>query len=208
VSAGLFFHVGILVEDLDRAVEQLSSSLGLSFLEHVISRSEFEQDGRRAPCEVRVSFARQEPPYLELMEAHLRQAPRRGPLSHRGVGAGLRRPAARLRKHGVRADAVQFNPEGKVLVAFLSPRHLSGIRWEIVDESRRETFEAWQAGRGVFTDCSPPFPASGYEAAGIDSGSSGTTSSWSLGSAAGTYVSGRPSSRRMMFAPCAIAAAL
>jgi len=55
------FQVGIFVQDLDAAMAQVGSALGLTWSE--ISSRELEEGGR-----LRVVFSKQGPPHIELIE--------------------------------------------------------------------------------------------------------------------------------------------
>jgi catechol 2,3-dioxygenase-like lactoylglutathione lyase family enzyme len=55
-----YFQVGVLVEDLEAAREELSNALGLEWSDIVVREN--------GPWTIRVCFAKQGPPYLELIE--------------------------------------------------------------------------------------------------------------------------------------------
>jgi hypothetical protein len=60
MTLGAYFHVGVIVEDLGAAIEELSRTLGLEFNE--------PHDGVYGDSHIRVCYSLQGPPYLELIE--------------------------------------------------------------------------------------------------------------------------------------------
>jgi catechol 2,3-dioxygenase-like lactoylglutathione lyase family enzyme len=65
----LFYHVGIVVPDLDVAMTDYENSLGITFPEPRTTRVEQVYDGRTYDVEVRAVFSWEGPPYVELIEA-------------------------------------------------------------------------------------------------------------------------------------------
>lgn len=57
---GTYFHVGLVVEDLDAAIEELSRTLGLEFNE--------PHDSTYGDSHIRVCYSLQGPPYVELIQ--------------------------------------------------------------------------------------------------------------------------------------------
>ncbi|MGH7897958.1 MAG: hypothetical protein ACREQQ_08390 [Candidatus Binatia bacterium] len=65
--ATLPFHVGILVANLDEAIERFSLAFGLTFAPIGEMRSELHGAFETA-CVVRATYSREGPPYIELIE--------------------------------------------------------------------------------------------------------------------------------------------
>jgi catechol 2,3-dioxygenase-like lactoylglutathione lyase family enzyme len=142
-----FSHVGILVADLDAAVKTYSGLLGLSFNgPKTVHVPRFVEPGRDGPIDVRVAFSKQGPPHYELMEKtgngfygteH--------PDGFNHVGVWVEDADAAMReadRKGLRRQAVQYDEEGQILVAFFYPDGLQGLRLELVPERNRERFKA------------------------------------------------------------------
>ena len=65
-----YFHVGILVPDLDVAIERFSDVLGVSFADRVHQDTEyFEDGGVMQPLTLHITYSTDGPPYYELIEA-------------------------------------------------------------------------------------------------------------------------------------------
>lgn len=131
-GAGLppFFQVGILVADLEAAMDELGRALGLTWAE--------PQDRRLGEWTCRVTFGRPGPPYLELIEG-----PPGSPwdseggyrLDHLGLWTGdLDRERARLVAEGLPVDV-----EGTELSGPWTYHRgeRTGLRIEVIDEARR-----------------------------------------------------------------------
>lgn len=146
-----YFHIGLLVADLERAMERYSDVLGVSFVAPAIAACELQEPWRVEPCELRVTYSNQGPPYLELLEAQgdgiygLHQGEG---MHHLGVWEPdcERRVDKLTTAQGMRKEATQFTPEGKIIVAYFYPNHLHGTRLEIVDAARQPMMETWISG--------------------------------------------------------------
>ena len=142
---GPFYHVGIVVADLDEAIPAFERAFQVTFNEPSELTVEVEDDGppqRR----IRVSYCRQGPPYLELMEGH-----QTGFLSLAG-GEGVHhiglwvppgtRPDNTERFRALHTQAVVSG--GAQLLT--TPASLHGVRIELVDDSARARVESWIRG--------------------------------------------------------------
>jgi catechol 2,3-dioxygenase-like lactoylglutathione lyase family enzyme len=159
MTARNFFHIGILVNDLDAAIKRFSEVLELTFVEPTVAHVEYlEEDGRGSrPADIRVSYAQQGPPYYELLEAH------NDGIYGRQHGEGVHHVGAwephceqRLKelveKHHLRAEATQYTPDRKrIIVSYFYPDGFHGVRLEILDEGRRKSMESWISG-GTWAD--------------------------------------------------------
>jgi catechol 2,3-dioxygenase-like lactoylglutathione lyase family enzyme len=151
MTAVPYFHVGILVADLESAIKRFSDVLQVDFASPVYQDCErFEEAGRVEPLRLRLTYSIQGPPYYELIEAQgngLYGLHHGEGLHHVGMwepdSAGL---LMRLRAKGMTKEAVQYRPDGTIIVAFLDPGALHGVRIEIADQGLKEGHEAWLAG--------------------------------------------------------------
>jgi catechol 2,3-dioxygenase-like lactoylglutathione lyase family enzyme len=71
VAASKVFHVGILVKDIEAAIEDFHELLGYTF-ETPIARRTFGAEllGETTDFDIRFVYSNEGPPYLELIEAH------------------------------------------------------------------------------------------------------------------------------------------
>lgn len=146
--------MGVLVPDLEEAIDTYSSRLGITFTDpteaHVDDYREGDDPSR--PIDVRFAYSRQAPNY-ELIEAH------EDGLYGRQHGYGLHHTgmwvpdvATSIEEYaaiGVRVDAAYYKPDGSVLVAYLEPSGHQGVRLELLNEARREGLEAWIRGESA-----------------------------------------------------------
>jgi catechol 2,3-dioxygenase-like lactoylglutathione lyase family enzyme len=156
MTASNLFHVGILVPDLDEAVERFAEVLGLSFKEPAVAHVDrFEQGASVEALDLRISWSIQGPPYLELLESQDNS----GLYGHSHEGlhhVGLWEPDPealmdRLRNLGLGQEATQYTPDDRILATYTAPAELYGTRLEFIDASRRPGMEAWIAG-GAWQD--------------------------------------------------------
>jgi catechol 2,3-dioxygenase-like lactoylglutathione lyase family enzyme len=151
-----FMHVGLLVHDLEEAVERYTDVLGAAFTDSATVHVDHMDDGGRVePHDIRVVYSTGGPPYFEFIEMQ-----ETGIYGHEhGEGlhhVGMWEPdcekrLSALRAKGLEPEAVQYTSTNRIIVAYFSPRNLNGMRLEIVDESRRPMMENWIAG-GKFID--------------------------------------------------------
>jgi catechol 2,3-dioxygenase-like lactoylglutathione lyase family enzyme len=150
MTARNFFHVGILVNDMEKAIERFSDILKLSFMPPAVAHVDhFEEDGRTTELDLRITWAREGPPFVELLESQgegLYGAQNEG-LHHIGIYdpdcEGL---MEELVGKGLRREATQWTPDQRIIAAYTAPGELYGTRLEFIDASRREQMDAWIAG--------------------------------------------------------------
>tara|TARA_B110000503_G_scaffold104320_1_gene155635 strand:- start:1103 stop:1576 length:474 start_codon:yes stop_codon:yes gene_type:complete len=147
-----YFHIAILVEDLDKAIEKYSQIFGIDFLEPTISVARFWEKGREErTLEARLTYSQQDSgPYFELVEGQGDGLfdPRRGEGIHH-VGIWESDCEARVKameEQGIELLAAQYTPEGKIIVAYFEPADMHGVILEIVDSGRRLMMEKWFSG--------------------------------------------------------------
>lgn len=143
-----YFHIGIVVPDLKKAIEDFSRILGIKFTnpEHFhISRLEDPEPHSHDPY---VAFSREGPPYYELIEASgdgIFSAKHQGKILYLGVWE--KDMAARvkaLEEEGIEIDAWFRNEEGSIpFTVITSPQGQLGIRMEYVDQNVQSTIEQW-----------------------------------------------------------------
>jgi catechol 2,3-dioxygenase-like lactoylglutathione lyase family enzyme len=145
-----FVHVGIMVENLEQAMTRFEG-LGISFMEpRVVRVDRLVEDGRETSLDLRIVFSLEGPPQWELLEAvgdgiygpqHI------GAIHH--VAVLDPDPAARfeaLIAAGYRLTAAQHRPDGSMIVGYLDPAGLDGVRIELLHEPVQEAIMAWVAG--------------------------------------------------------------
>ena len=146
-----FSHIGIIVPNLERAIEAYSR-LGLTFCapRTVAVPRLCERGVDDVTLDLRVAFSYQGPPRWELLEAvgegiygpqHI------GQLHH--VALADSDPESRLAELaglGCHTTAAQFRDDGTMIVGYLDPESLGGIRIEMLDESVLGVIEGWTRG--------------------------------------------------------------
>ncbi len=142
-----YFHIGILVKNLDEAMARFHMILGVSFRTPRVVR--VSQGHGRDPslADLRFTYSYEGPPYYELIEAHdtgifgLHHG--EGP-HHIGMWAsdGLAR-LNDLQGRGLRPEIVHYAGDGHLIFAYFQPADLCGIRIEILDASQRAVHAAW-----------------------------------------------------------------
>ncbi len=142
-----FFHVGILVPDLGEAITRFSEALGLDFarpMRTVIPQ--LEQNGVTTEFEVYVSYSRQGPPHLELIEAAGDgvYGPARGyGLHHLGTWVeDADDYLTQLNSRGIRTEAT-FHDGAINLGAYFNPSDLFGVRMEACPILIRPGWRDW-----------------------------------------------------------------
>ena len=145
MTASPFYHFGILVADLDAAVERFADLFGLTFIGPRTFRIDRLADPDEHPLEVQAAYSHQGPPHLELIQAAgdgLYSASRLG-FHH----VGLWDPAidtnreTYLSAKALRSDARVITPADGTLAWFSHPSSACGIRFEFVDESGKAAAE-------------------------------------------------------------------
>jgi hypothetical protein len=140
-----FYHFGILVEDLDSAMERFADLFGLTFIGPRTFRIARLADPDEHPLEVQAAYSHQGPPHLELVQAvgDGLYSPSRLGFHH----VGLWDPAidanrlAYLSEKALRSDARVISPADATLAWFSQPSGACGIRFEFVDESMKAPAE-------------------------------------------------------------------
>ncbi|KOS58180.1 VOC family protein [Rhodococcus rhodochrous] len=150
MDAKIPYHAGILVRNLDDAIKYFTENLGYTFnppTTVTVHEVEDRIAGTSAPAEARVTYSRQGPFRLELIEfsgTGIYSSALGEGLHHLGVWESD--PESRLREleaEGRAVDAVFRRPDGGVSVFYAAPEHVGGVRIEYVSAAQRERLEHW-----------------------------------------------------------------
>jgi catechol 2,3-dioxygenase-like lactoylglutathione lyase family enzyme len=136
-----FFHIGILVKDVEAARADFTAQLGVEFEpvhSHPIATGET----------TRFCYSLQGPPYLELVE--MTGAGNWSPEQPEGfhhIGLGDPSVPARCTAFGDRVDLITPGADGSPLVALTPPEALHGVRVEFFDAAVATQFLGYLRGR-------------------------------------------------------------
>ncbi|WP_022683483.1 VOC family protein [Sphingobium bisphenolivorans] len=143
-----YFHIGILVADLDAAIPKFSKLFGVVFNPPSVMRAPIEWHGQKLDMDIRVTYSK-EPPYIELIEG---QSEGYYAISQ---GEGIHHIGLWVPEYGtvewnerfgdMEIESLLFSPTG-VGNAKTSPGCLCGVRLELVDEGSRAALERWVNG--------------------------------------------------------------
>ncbi len=138
-----FFHVGILVKDIDQAAADFTARLGVRF-EPV--RSQRVATGEQ----VRMCYSLPGPPYLELMEMTGTGgwSPDQ-PEGFHHIGISDSDVPGRCTAFGGQADLVAAAEDGSPLVVITQPAALHGVRVEYFDATMAAQFLGYLRGRAA-----------------------------------------------------------
>jgi hypothetical protein len=147
------FHVGILVADIEAAIPQYELALGVNFLKpvcvHVPRLREEIPCHRDVSVDVRITFSHEGPPHYELMEevGGGLYSRRNAGIHHFGLWVeDCEERTAELLTQGLLEEAVQYDEDGEMIVAFLQMKDLLHTRIELVPERRRPGLDEWLRG--------------------------------------------------------------
>ena len=143
-----FFHTGIVVPDLEKAVARYSDVFGIEFTEPAVFQIPRLEDPDPHPAELVAVFSRTAPPYYELIQAAgsgITSAEHAGKILYYGVWEpDMRGRLERLQEQGIGIDAAFRSGPGAVpfaLITAVDP--VLGTRIEYVDTSDRGPFDEW-----------------------------------------------------------------
>ena len=130
------YHFGLVVEDLERAKDDLTSVLGLSWATTQRRSNLVERQGGRTPVEVCFTYSLEGPPYFELIERRPGSIFDELGLHHIGLWTNDRTSdSAHFSSHGWPREAVNITPEGQ-MAGGLYHTGTCGLRVELVDIGR------------------------------------------------------------------------
>jgi catechol 2,3-dioxygenase-like lactoylglutathione lyase family enzyme len=141
-----FFHVGILVADIDAAIDRFSKVFGLTFTD-VGGMPVTLHGSEQSEVTMRAAYSREGPPHIELVEGQ-------------GDGIFSLRHGEGVHHIGVWSPEFSAYDPGRCLPVSLrvnmmpgdpsmwlsDPTDLHGTRIEFVDERGRDQLEAWIKG--------------------------------------------------------------
>ncbi|MGF1617795.1 MAG: VOC family protein [Acidimicrobiia bacterium] len=147
-----YYHIGILVPDLDEAVERFSDVLGVTFADRVYQDSQhFDDGGVLRDLRLHLTYSIDGPPYYELIEAQgdegLYSIKHGAGLHH--VGIWEPDPTAKREEYyakGMTHEATIYRPDGSIIVTFFDPEPLGGVRIEFANLDLKEGHESWLTG--------------------------------------------------------------
>lgn len=129
------FHVGILVDDLDEAIDRYGRTLGLTFGARQDRCLSVGMDGAPVDTDLSLVYSHQGPPYIELMQANpgvgIWGAHRSPGFHHVGAWVDdLDGRVAELAAQGTRVEAT-LGRNGVITAVYLEPNDLTGVRLEL-----------------------------------------------------------------------------
>ncbi|MCY4622790.1 MAG: VOC family protein [bacterium] len=150
MSIGLsqMHHIGIVVSDLDGAMDELGSQLALTWAPVRHGERTVRHLGRLVTADLRLTYSIEGPPHLELIgEAPgTPWEPTGGGIHHAGFWVqDLRGTGRLLTRAGMMLEAT-YDTEDGGLLGFAYFTDANGFRVEILDDSRRQSFDDWLAG--------------------------------------------------------------
>jgi catechol 2,3-dioxygenase-like lactoylglutathione lyase family enzyme len=129
------FHMGILVDDLDEAIERYSRVLNLTFGARQSRTLSVTMGSETIETQLDLVYSYQGPPYIELMQATgdtgIWGAHRSPGFHHMGAWVDdLDERVKQLAAQGVNVEAA-LSREGNVMAVYLQPDDLTGTRLEL-----------------------------------------------------------------------------
>ena len=145
-----FFKAGLLVEDIEKACEEIGRWLGLEWTPVQESPLVLETASGREQVSLRFAYSLGDPPHLELLEAQTKgyYAVRRGEhIHHLGLWVDdLAEASAGFERLGLPLEAAGVDPQGTTPAIFAFHRGAHGLRLELVSNANKTNFEKWLAG--------------------------------------------------------------
>ena len=142
-----FFHIGMVVPDLDRAVARYSDVLGIEFTEPHTYEIPRLEDPYPHPFKLTCVFSRTEPPYYELIQAEgegIVSAAQCGKILYYGVWeTDMSARLETLRAQDIGIDAIFRPAAGATPFAVITAPDLLGARLEYVGIEDVGEIEEW-----------------------------------------------------------------
>ena len=142
-----YFHLGVVVPDLEAAIARYSDVLGIRFTEPATFKVPRLEDPDPHPGELVAAFSMTEPPYYELIQAAgdgIIAARNAGRILYFGVWeADMASRLASLRAQKVGIDALFRMDAESPPFAIITAPDLSGARIEYVDIADKGPIEEW-----------------------------------------------------------------
>jgi catechol 2,3-dioxygenase-like lactoylglutathione lyase family enzyme len=148
MMAETFWHIAVLVRDLEAAIEKFSRVLNIEFREPTVAETPgMYEDGEVKTTSLRLAFSIDGPPYYELIEsAGTGMFGNDQPEGVHHIGVWNPDNSAemeRLRELGLEAAACNFLPDGCLQTLFNRPEDLHGCRIEYVNSTNRASIESF-----------------------------------------------------------------
>jgi hypothetical protein len=149
-----YFHIGVIVPDLGRAIDDFSRILGLTFTEPALVKVPEFVDPDPHEHLVHVAFSEDGPPYYELIEASgdgIFSAREQGKILYLGMWeTDMETRIKTLEANGIGLAAqLKTGPDDTPFCIITEPDVL-GIRLEYVDVNEQQSIETWVS-TGVFS---------------------------------------------------------
>lgn len=144
-----YYHIGIVVRNLEQAVEHYSNLLGVKFTEPTDSVLCIEAPATRQSENIKVvaAYSRARPPYLELIQAGgngIFSAENAGQILYFGIWeSDLESRMEKLEQQGIRIDALIRPTCDKPPTGIITAPDQMGVRMEYLSTSLRLATEAW-----------------------------------------------------------------
>ncbi|GAB1643428.1 antibiotic biosynthesis monooxygenase [Krasilnikovia sp. MM14-A1259] len=142
-----FFHIGMVVPDLDKAVARYSDVLGIEFTEPHTYEIPRLEDPYPHPFKLTCVFSRTEPPYYELIQAEgegIVSAAQAGKILYYGLSeTDMAGRLEKLRAQNVGIDALFRPSAGATPFAIITAPDLLGARLEYVGVDDVLEIEEW-----------------------------------------------------------------
>jgi catechol 2,3-dioxygenase-like lactoylglutathione lyase family enzyme len=145
-----YAHVGVLVDDLEAAIARYERCLGVTFMKPLtVHCDRVVEGGREQELDLTIAFSHQGPPHWELLQAvgdGIYGPQHVGGLHHVAVlDAEPARRRDELVARGFREVAAQQRPDGSLIVSYVDPAQLDGVRIELLDAAQNEVILGWIA---------------------------------------------------------------
>lgn len=142
-----FYHTGIVVPDLEKAVARFSDIHDIEFTEPLVYEVPWVEDPEPHPLEVASVMSRTGPPYYELIQANgdgIFSLANSGQILYHGIWeTDMAVRLDFLREHGIGIDATFRLDASSLPHAVFTEPFLEGTRIEYVDVSSREILLEW-----------------------------------------------------------------
>jgi Glyoxalase/Bleomycin resistance protein/Dioxygenase superfamily len=143
-----YYHVGILVADLDEAMERFSQKLGLTFAPVNDMEIDAEDDNGSFKQKMKATYSVQGPPHIELLEATgdgIFSLKNGEGVHHLGLWCPVWNEYHEQGEHRCLPVAMKINliPGADPTMWLSNPADLHGTRLEFVSEPMKPGLEAW-----------------------------------------------------------------
>ena len=146
-----FVHIGIVVEDLDEAIPRYER-LGITFMEPQTVRVErLVEDGRESVARPARRLLAPGPAAVGAPRGRWRRHLRRRSTRAASTTSPILDPDPERRidelvADGFRFTGAQYRPDGSMIVGYLDPADLDGVRIELLHAPVQDAIMAWVAG--------------------------------------------------------------